>query len=101
MPHTHAHAHPSEYAHTRTRARTHTHTHAQGTPRGALGVLEVGEGPRINKIKNILGMLGMYRSRITPAVSFLNSSVGISRSLDGDDAYVTDIIDMVMPSGHR
>ena len=29
-------------------------------------------------------------SRITPADSLLNSSVGISRSLDGDDAYVTD-----------
>jgi len=33
-----------------------------------------------------------FASRITPAVSLLNSSVGISRSLDGDDAYVTDSI---------
>ena len=32
------------------------------------------------------------RSQITSAVSLLNSSVGISRSLDGDDAYVTDNI---------
>ena len=32
------------------------------------------------------------KSRITPAVSLLNSSVEINRSLDGDDAYVTEIM---------
>ena len=33
-----------------------------------------------------------FVSRITPAVSLLNSSVGISRSALGADAYVTDNI---------
>jgi hypothetical protein len=34
----------------------------------------------------------LIASRITPAVSLLNSSVGINRSLDGDDAYVISMI---------
>lgn len=38
------------------------------------------------------GLTCWIASRITPAASLLNSSVGISRSLDGDDAYVTDRI---------
>lgn len=33
-----------------------------------------------------------FVSRITPAVSLLNSSVDIDRSIEGDDAYVTDKI---------
>ena len=66
---------------TRTHTREHTHTRARVTGEGRSCI--VGEHPHINKIKNILGM---YRSRITPAVSLLNSSVGIKRSALGADA---------------
>lgn len=43
------------------------------------------------------GLTCWIASRSDPACSLLNSSVGISRSLDGDDAYVTDIIDITNP----
>ena len=53
----------------------------------------MGEHPRINKIKYILGTFWECKqSRITPAASFLNSSVGIKRSALGADAYVIEIV---------
>ena len=77
------------YAHTRARARAEWQSKATGES----ACYKVGGPPRINKIKYILGTFWECKqSLITPAASFLNSSVGIKTSELGADSYVTDSV---------